>query len=226
MTDPHASMQRLLAAACAATSANTRDAVHGYGDLVRSMSESAAVITNWKRRGVSKAGAIKAGRLYDCDPAWILFGATAGSAPTSTPVEPNMLNERPALYGRTPADPRGVAHSLSDHTPRIPPTSIGWEALSVSKLPKHFELQVRDEAMSPLLRLGNFAEFTTARAPRPGDVVLLTDRDGEAFIREYRVSRGTHWQASAMNHGFQTLDSVHDGLTAHAVLIGVRWESP
>ena len=43
-------------------------------ELARILDESPQTITNWKKRGVSKAGAIKASAIFGMSTAWILNG--------------------------------------------------------------------------------------------------------------------------------------------------------
>lgn len=53
------------------------------------------------------------------------------------------------------------------------------------QLPDRFALTVRDEAMAPRFRPGHLVEFDRTRQAEPGDVVLLADGDGNAYIREH-----------------------------------------
>lgn len=66
-------MKRLLDYAREATKGKT-DAIHDFRDLGLSLGESSAVITNWKSRGVSRDGALKAERKFGCAASWILDG--------------------------------------------------------------------------------------------------------------------------------------------------------
>ena len=66
-------MKRLLDFAREATKGKT-DAVNDFRDLGLSLGESSAVITNWKSRGVSRDGALKAERKFGCAASWILDG--------------------------------------------------------------------------------------------------------------------------------------------------------
>ena len=43
-------------------------------ELARALNESAQTITNWKKRGVSKSGAIKASTLFNVSTNWVLKG--------------------------------------------------------------------------------------------------------------------------------------------------------
>lgn len=57
-------------------------------DLARALDESPQTITNWKKRGVSKSGAIKASAIYGVSVNWILTGENPpGSINASKVVE-------------------------------------------------------------------------------------------------------------------------------------------
>jgi hypothetical protein len=124
----------------------------------------------------------------------------------------------------------GVAHDLSQAIPTVEPTTMSWGDLMKTDLPRAFTLVARDDAMAPLLAKGHKARFSTERVAErtdlPGRKVLVADRDGNAYIREYRLRRGDHWQAVAINSaaGFDPLDSIADGLRVLAVMTGVDWE--
>ncbi len=119
---------------------------------------------------------------------------------------------------------------MSQARPTIDPTTIEWGDLMKAELPRAFSLVARDDAMAPLLTKGNTARFSTERVKErtdlPGKKVLLTDKDGNCYIREYRLRRGEQWQAVAINStaGFDPLDSIADGLRVLAVMTGVDWE--
>jgi transcriptional regulator with XRE-family HTH domain len=133
-------------------------------------------------------------------------------------VEYGVTNGTPDTVGR------GLAHDLSQPRSIVNPTTIEWDELMARELPETFALAVKDDAMAPLLNVGNVARFSTSRAATPGKRVLVADRDGHAYIREYRVRRGDHWQAVALNAAYEPMDSVADGLTVLAVMTGLDWE--
>lgn len=66
-------MKRLLDFAREATKGKT-DAINDFRDLGLKLGESSATITNWKSRGVSRDGALKAERMFGCAASWILDG--------------------------------------------------------------------------------------------------------------------------------------------------------
>ena len=63
----HESLERLLQVA-------SEQGVIGPSALARALNESEQVVTNWGKRGVSKAGALSAQRRFSVSPAWVLDG--------------------------------------------------------------------------------------------------------------------------------------------------------
>lgn len=66
-------MLRLLEFAIMATNGD-KEPVLDWASLGLRLGVSSAVITNWKARGVSEAGAIQAERMLGCSAVWVLFG--------------------------------------------------------------------------------------------------------------------------------------------------------
>lgn len=91
----HPSYIRLMEAAKMATGGTARE-VHRPADLARDINESPQRIHNWRTRGVSKEGAIKAEKLYGVSATFILDGAE----PRPSPTQPS---------GAPPAPPRDFA---------------------------------------------------------------------------------------------------------------------
>jgi hypothetical protein len=75
----HESIQRLLNFAKKAT-ASERYPVTDFVDLQTRLGVSSQVITNWKDRGISKQGAIKASRLFGCPVEHLLEGTPVPEA--------------------------------------------------------------------------------------------------------------------------------------------------
>lgn len=128
-----------------------------------------------------------------------------------------------------PGQPR-VGLSLQAHPVildkfTVVPT-ISWEALLNSEsLPEVFELPAPDASMAPKVPQGTLVKFERNLVPRPGDGVLVRDREGHHYVRVYREKRPGHWEAYAINDAYSPLDSQADGLTVVAVLTAVagRW---
>jgi hypothetical protein len=123
-----------------------------------------------------------------------------------------------------------LAHPLSLLTPIVTPT-IMWGDLPVvfNKLPREFRIAAPDDSMSPKARKGELCSFEVLAEdvqPRQGDGVLVRDDAGHFYIRIFKPRRPDHWEAHAVDPDVLPLDSVRDGLTVLAVLVGVqqgRW---
>lgn len=118
-----------------------------------------------------------------------------------------------------------VAHPvILDEITVIP--KITWEDLvSRASLPLAFEVTAPDASMAPKVPQGTVVKFERGLEARPGDGVLVRDREGHHYLRIYREKRPGHWEAYAINDAYSPLDSQADGLTVVAVLTAVagRW---
>ncbi len=97
MPDDHPSIARLLESARLATLISSSP-ITDYAGVGRALDVSSAVITNWKARGVSKDGAIKAAKQWHCTVAWILDGERS--------PEGRMNEDAPVLSKSTLAELR------------------------------------------------------------------------------------------------------------------------
>jgi SOS-response transcriptional repressor LexA len=121
-----------------------------------------------------------------------------------------------------------VAQEVSPSDLMIDPPEVRWESIMQSDLPRRFKVRVQDDAMGNAdgsgLRAGDLAIFLRDKAPRPGATVLASTADGHLFIRRYEARTPGHWRAVAANPAYAPLDSVDDGLTVLAVLVGHLWD--
>jgi phage repressor protein C with HTH and peptisase S24 domain len=169
------------------------------------MSESKQTISNWKARGVSRDGAIKAERLYGVSVDWVLTGQGLGKTSRSDVPRDQLL-------------------SLDEHT--VPPRTFSWEVLMGAQLPEQFRVALIDDAMAPDAMAGELVEMDTTEKPRPGDGVLVRDAAGTVYFRRFRPGRGDAWTAYASNPAYPSLESERDGLTIIATMLHVvrgRW---
>ena len=113
----------------------------------------------------------------------------------------------------------GMAHRMSDFGPEDAP-HVEWRDIMLrTELPRLFWVALPDDSMAPRAPAGRLICFDTGLPPRPGDGVLVSDRDGAIYFRIYRVAAGGHWTAHAINsQAFHDLDSERDGLRVLAVL--------
>lgn len=121
----------------------------------------------------------------------------------------------------------GVAHPMILGKFTVPLT-ISWGELMTVDLPEVFNVVLNDNAMAPRAPAGAQVEFTRGLEPKPGDGVLVKDRAGNHYFREYKSSRVGVWSAHAINPAYDPpLDPTADGLVVVAVLTGMstRWSS-
>lgn len=87
-------------------------------------------------------------------------------------------------------------------------------------LPREFMVTLQDESMAPALPSGTVVTLRTDLAGlQPNHGVLVADRDGNVFFRQYRFMRPGHWIAAPLGKGFEPLDSVVHGLQVLAVMV-------
>lgn len=121
---------------------------------------------------------------------------------------------------------KGVAQDLSLATPTMAPKEVTWGDVVAGNLPKSFSLRLRDDALGGMFPRGSIAIFETGIEPIDGRGVLFTDREGEAYVRNYQLRRGAHWLAIAAPEAaakYAPLDSEVDGLSIVAVMVGAKW---
>lgn len=119
----------------------------------------------------------------------------------------------------------GVAHDLSQARNSESLPKVKWEDLMTADLSRPFELEVLDDALADEIVKGSVARFHPAgsRAPIPGRPVLLRDRDGNYYLRDFAQGPGQRWKALARKSGFTPMDSEEHGLEIIAVMKGVDW---
>lgn len=197
----HASMERLWAVA---TSGRVRAAVKNHSQLAELLNESPQTVHNWKTRGVSESGAITASRVFRVPADYILEGTPLG-----------QVDDLQA---------RGVAQDMSQRRPILPTSKVTWEELEMGFRPDQpFELDVRDGAFGSDIPVGVTMKLDPRRKPLGGWPVLVRDRQGRHYLRDYQQGAGDHFQAVARVRGFLPLDSVEDGLEVIAVMKGLEW---
>ncbi len=161
---------------------------------------------------LTTTGIARLAAVLQVEPVWLERGT--GVAPSW--MEFHNAAEGVATYR--------VAHQVSHPQPTIEATTIPWEGILNVPLPKRFQVRVPDDSMSGdqagCMEAGDWAIFETGRPPRPGRNVLVKDKTGATFIRAYHQRAPGHWRAVPNHRGYQTLDSVEDGLEILAVQTG------
>jgi len=103
------------------------------------------------------------------------------------------------------------------------PPRFMWEELMGADLSQPFELEVVDGAFGAEIPPGCVMRLDPRRAARAGWPVLVKDRAGRYYLRDYQEGAAGRWQAVARVRGFAPLDNVDDGLQVIATMKGVDW---
>ena len=118
---------------------------------------------------------------------------------------------------------RGLAQNLSQARPTLSLSKVTWEELQMGLTPNQpFELDVNDDALAPDIFAGCVAMLDPQRPPEPAWPVLVKDKHGGVYLRDYEAGPGNTWRAVARARGFRPLDSEADGLTILAAMDGYR----
>lgn len=145
-------------------------------------------------------------------------------------VSPTWLatGEEEAQYEQS-RTPTALTLAESPKEYNTPPPTLKWEHIMQGKLPERFAIEIVDNSMElsdpPSMRIGDIALFRCCRKEevKPGDVVLVADREDNLYIRKIQSRTPSRWQAVARNSAYTVLDSVEDGLRVIAVQTGVTW---
>lgn len=99
----------------------------------------------------------------------------------------------------------------------------------IADLSRPFELEVRDDSLAPDIFRGCIAMMDPGRTPEPGWPVLVRDRNGDHYLRNFKAGAGKRWSAvprPEQNDKFDPLDSETDGLVLIASMDGYRRPPP
>ena len=158
----HPSFSRLVEVAA---SGQKVAAVFGDSALAQALNESPQTIYNWKRRGVSKEGAIKAAKAFGGTADFFLEG---GEAP--------------------PLSRASVAHVVSYPKIETPPITTWEVVVSLEKMPAipaDLMVEAPDDALKAAgLGKGQLIWFRAASTAQPANVVLI-EAEGRRYIRRY-----------------------------------------
>lgn len=112
----------------------------------------------------------------------------------------------------------GVAHELS-HSAFDTPVSIRLEPqMHGVSFPESFLAAVPDGAVSPEFPAGLELQWSTARDPKVGGLVIVRTKHGQVAVRQYRQGKEPgRWIAAATADAFASFDSIEDGLQVLAV---------
>lgn len=214
MTETHASYTRLSEVADTAAKRKL-----GPSELAALLDESPQSMPNWRKRGVSLSGALKAEAIWGV-PALYILGSVDG-------FEADWVS-RDSVIANLSGNPgrKLLDHDVSQSARNIP-SLIEWGEKMTEDQPGEFQTRMPDDSMSPRIKAGHILTLDTrlAQSPRPGDAVLVADADNVHRLRIYRERRPGHWEAYALHSDYPEMDSTRDGLRILAVLTAVhgRW---
>lgn len=117
----------------------------------------------------------------------------------------------------------GVAHTESQFRRTLQLPRVTWGQLMGVDLSQPFELEVVDDALGPDIYRGCVARLDPNRQPEAGRPVLVRDRTGAYYLRDYETAANGRWRAVARQRGYAPLDSEDDGLQLIATCRGFDW---
>lgn len=117
----------------------------------------------------------------------------------------------------------GMAHEVIQGRRIVSWPKLAWETLMDADLNEPFELDVVDDALGPDIFRGCVVRLDPRRPPEAGRPVLVRDRAGRFYLRDYQLGGAGRWQAVARQRGYAPLDSETDGLAIVAVMKGFDW---
>ena len=112
---------------------------------------------------------------------------------------------------------------MSQARPTLSLPKVAWEKLMGANLSQPFELEVIDGSFGGDIPPGCVMRLDPTRPQLAGWPVLVRDRDGNHYLRDYQQGAGDRWKAVARVRGFDPLDSEDHGLQIIAVMKGVDW---
>ena len=206
----HPTVMRLLEGARRATEKlPTEQRVENFLDLQRALDISSATLSNWKTRGVSQKGAMEAEARLRVPAAWVQHGLLQG---------PTLGSDWPSNTGALPL----IAMDSTAGRYILTPVNTPWEALMQGPLNTEFQTTMPDASMAPDVPSGARIILITGVEAKPGDFVLIADAQGNVYLREYKQTTPSNWEAHARNPAFLPLHSQRDGLRVLAVFDGMR----
>jgi len=196
-----------------------------HADLMRVSGQSSSVVSQWLGKGskeIKTIGKHEAAEAIARESGFSALWIAKGLGP-----EKPATREPAVEHSHLPV--RGVAHDMSHarNTESLP--RIRWEELMTADLSRPFELEVVDDALAPEIFKGCIALLDPGRTPEAGWPVLVKDRDGNHYLRDYKVGAGTRWSAvprAAQKEHFDALDNVAHELVIVAAMDGYKRPKP
>lgn len=199
----HESIVRLLNYARKST-ANEKKPVLDFQGLSERLEVSSARMTNWKTRGISKDGALKAEVVFGCSATWLMTGAiqkeserdAAFGMPTSAGTD-DLLQR----IGLAPviawANLRGVM-LLNNEKPEVIGAATKWERVHRGDAGERAKfVEVQDDALKDRCNKGSLLLIDPDAIAEPGCIVLASDEAGELYLRQYKFLGSGVWEATS-----------------------------
>ena len=178
---------------------------------------SRSAVAQWRGKGSKEIKSI------DLEPALRLEAASGYSArwiSSGLGVKLAPKTRDSDQFGQPPRKRGSPAHILSQSEPNLIP-SYQWGEIVPDALPEVFTVALPDDAMAPDAPAGSVVTFAKASSAESGDGVLVKDKDGGLYFRQFRARTLTSWQAMAKNPDYLPLESEADGLGVVAVMTDI-----
>ncbi len=163
------------------------------------MSESPATVTNWKTRGVSKAGALKAGELHKINPSWVTTGqGRMMLAVTTIPQmgEDDTGKSNYSLVGLNKSVPRVAWSEIQGFlTGMFTPPADRYEVVSARQVTERcFLVEVEGDAMKGPADSVPAGSLLLCDPERPAEsgayVIAIHPKSGEPVFRRLVIDGG------------------------------------
>lgn len=235
----HPTTQRLFEALLAVADVNGWE---DPGKAATYIGESQATVTNWRSRGVSKGGMLKACALLNVSPHWLATGEgemQAQSVQNLSKPPPNLSRNASISDSLVHAGDAGKGKLVPVvGTARLGDNGFYEEISSMSGAgdgmvetystdPNAYALKVRGDSMYPSIRDGWFVIVEPGTAASPGDFVLLKLLNGQKMVKELIMQRHDGITVVSVNgdtrrsYGFDELDP-HFGMQAVSAIVSPR----
>lgn len=177
------------------------------GEIADALGESAQTVTNWKSRGVSKAGIVSANSKFGIRAAFIekgtkpalqetvdlgfaesldvpMFSRRVTAPPGLQEVGRVNMGERVPVVGMAKLGENGYYEEVSD----IPGVGDGFVDAHSSD-PNAYALRVRGDSMFPAIRDGWYVVVEPNGRVVPGEYVLIKLLNGQKMVKELIMQR-------------------------------------
>lgn len=176
--------------------AAARLGISGPAALAKAMNESDQTVTNWSKRGVSKAGAIKAQSIFGVSSAHIIADEATNSAqPIDLQDNPDYPAIRRVRFSLSAgASGFGVEYCDEDGPPIV--FRRDWFKRNGYHPEKLFAVRVANGSMEPGLFDGDVVVVNTEAVEPKDGRVFAVNYEGEMVIKRLVRDAGHWWLAS------------------------------